>query len=254
MSFLDDILGLGKKTIGFLQSPGLGPTLAKTALTGLALNQLSKSVNKTNVANRDTKGTLVTVNPNTENSIPVIYGRAIVGGVVTDARLTADNLNMFYCYVLSERTGTLLSTGQQSVISFEEIYWNNNKVVLKSDGITASHLLAEDGYRDDSVNGLIKFYCYNNGSTTQIAPNGYNLISPQAAYSLFPEWTANHTMDELVFVIIKVTYSSKNNITGIGDCQFRLKNTMTKPGDVLYDYMTNTRYGAGIPSTEIASS
>jgi hypothetical protein len=30
-----------------------------------------------------------------------------------------------------------------------------------------------------------------------------------------------------------------------------MKNTMTLPGDVLYDYMTNTRYGAGIPEAEI---
>jgi hypothetical protein len=26
---------------------------------------------------------------------------------------------------------------------------------------------------------------------------------------------------------------------------------MNKPGDVLYDYMTNERYGAGIPAAEI---
>jgi hypothetical protein len=28
---------------------------------------------------------------------------------------------------------------------------------------------------------------------------------------------------------------------------------MTLPGDVMLDYMTNERYGAGIPSTEIYS-
>jgi len=253
MSFLDDIIGIGKQAVGYLRGEGLGPTLARTALTGLAINQLTKSMNKSNTPSNSQQSTLVTVNPNTENAIPVVYGRAVVGGLITDARISADNSKMYYCYVLSERTGTLLSSGQQSVISFEEIYWNNAKVRFQGDGITASSTVAEDNYIDQSINGLVKFYLYNNGSGTQIAPNGSSLTTNRTAYSVFPEWTANHTMDNLVFAIIEVTYSPTNNITGIGDCQFRLRNTLSQPGDVLYDYMTNTRYGAGIPAAEINS-
>jgi hypothetical protein len=58
-------------------------------------------------------------------------------------------------------------------------------------------------------------------------------------------------MGGLVFVILRMDYSKEKNITGIGDLTFVLNNTMYKAGDCLADYMTNTRYGAGIPSTEI---
>lgn len=253
MSFLDDIIGIGKQAFGYLRGEGLGPTIARTALTGLAINQLTKSMNKANTPTQAEQSTIVTVNPNTENSIPVVYGRAIVGGQIVDARLSDGNDRMYYCLVLSERTGTLLSTSAQSVITFEEIYWNNAKVTFQSDGITAASTIAEDNYVDQSISGLVKFYLYNNGSATQVAPNGSTLTTNRTAFSVMPEWTSNHTMNELVFAIIEVTYSPTNNITGLQDLQFKLKNTMTQPGDVLYDYMTNTRYGAGIPAAEINS-
>jgi hypothetical protein len=66
-----------------------------------------------------------------------------------------------------------------------------------------------------------------------------------------PNWTANHDMTNLVFAIVKITYNKEKNVTGLGDMKFVLENSMSEPGDCLYDYMTNTRYGAGIASTEI---
>jgi hypothetical protein len=35
--------------------------------------------------------------------------------------------------------------------------------------------------------------------------------------------------------------------------RFKIQNSMTLPGDCIYDYMTNTRYGAGIDPAEINS-
>jgi hypothetical protein len=61
-------------------------------------------------------------------------------------------------------------------------------------------------------------------------------------------------MSGLVFALVSVTYNKERNVTSLGDIQFRLSNTLTKPGDVLNDYMRNTRYGAGLTDAEIYSS
>jgi hypothetical protein len=58
-------------------------------------------------------------------------------------------------------------------------------------------------------------------------------------------------MNELVFALVKVTYNAEKNITNLPDFKFALSNTLTKPGDCLYDFMTNSRYGSGIPASEI---
>jgi hypothetical protein len=61
-------------------------------------------------------------------------------------------------------------------------------------------------------------------------------------------------MSDLVFCIIKLTYNKEKDITGLGNIEFKMTNSMTLPGDVMQDYMTNTRYGAGISNTEIYSA
>jgi hypothetical protein len=60
-------------------------------------------------------------------------------------------------------------------------------------------------------------------------------------------------MSNLVFAVVRLTYDSDKGVTSIPNMQVRVKNTMTLPGDCVYDYMTNTRYGAGIPPGEIYS-
>lgn len=252
MSFIDDAFNAAKSVGSFLTGTGIGSSLARTAITGLALSQMVKSMNKSNTPTQDDNGTVVTVEPNVENSIPVIYGTAIVGGIIVDAHISADNKKMYYVYALSERTGTLLSDSSQSTMTFQEVYYNNNKVVFKEDGVTINYLLAEDGYQDNTISDQVKIYCFNNGSANAVAPSGYTNGGLQAAYNIVPNWTSNHTMNELVFAVIEVTYNPSKSITGIGDVQFKIKNSLSQPGDVLYDYMTNTRYGAGIPSSEIS--
>jgi hypothetical protein len=60
-------------------------------------------------------------------------------------------------------------------------------------------------------------------------------------------------MSDLVFAVVQITYSRENGITALPNMRFHLRNSMTLPGDCMLDYMTNTRYGAGIPAEEIYS-
>jgi hypothetical protein len=102
------------------------------------------------------------------------------------------------------------------------------------------------------LNGLIRVYCYNGGSSSanQVFPLGWSGTSANA-YDIMPNWTAAHTMDNLVFAIVRIDYDREQGVTSLGDWRFQLNNSMNLAGDCLYDYMTNTRYGAGIPAGDI---
>lgn len=252
MSFIDDIVDLGGTALKWLKGDGLGPNLARTAITGYALTKLYASVNKDN-EKEDKSYQRLQLDPDTENRIPVVYGTAVIQGIITDAELVDSNRSMFFCVTLCEKTGnTNLGSGAASTFTFKDIYWNDNRLVFDTDGITVTKWVDRDGNEDTTPNGFIRVWCFAGNSTTPVVPFGYTNASLSNAYSVMPGWTANHTMTDLVFAIVKVTYNKEDkDISGIGDMKFKITNSMTLPGDCMYDYMTNTRYGAGIPAAEI---
>jgi len=137
MSWIDDIVSLGSSALNYLGGNSIGSALARTAVTGLVLNQVAKSLNKENKV--QDKGTRVQVEPNPDNRIPIVYGDAVLGGAITDAVLTNGNGTMFFCFTICERTGnTNLGAGAASEFKFNNIYWNDNRLLFQSDGITAS--------------------------------------------------------------------------------------------------------------------
>lgn len=261
MSFLDDILDVGKGVWDMLTGPGVGAGIARATALSYLLKEVTDSTKKENTVPEQARPEAATtpdygvreqVDPNTEHSIPVVYGTAFLGGVVTDAVLTNSNQTMWYCLAICEKTGNLID-GTPSALTFENIYWNQNKVIFQSDGVTVSSFQDEDGIISTKPNGLIKIYCFNNGSTGPIVPTGYANGSLQNAYNIFPNWTVNHTMENLVFALIRVDYNKEKEVTGLGNIEFKMKNSMSQPGDVINDYLTNTRYGAGIAVEEIYS-
>ena len=260
MSFLDDVVGFGSTLYNSVASSNIASSLAKTAALGLILNQVSKSINKDN-SKKDTANTAQPdrfvreqLSPDTNHSIPVVYGTAFIKGIITDAFMTNDNGTMFYCITISEKTGTLLSTSADSVISFNNIFINDAQVTFQSDGITVQSITDADGVVDNQMNGFIKIYCFNNGSSSPVVPDGYTNSNLLFARDVMPNRTANHTMNNLVFAIVRVDYDTERKVTSLGDIQFKITNTLSQPGDVVNDYMRNTRYGAGLADTEIYSA
>lgn len=258
-SWLDTIIDYGSQAVDWFTGSSVTASLARTAVTGYALNRVTASINKDNEAARASEttpdtGTRIRLDPDTENKIPVVYGQAHVQGIVTDAYLTEDNKTMFFVITLSEKTGlTNLGTGAASVINFNAVYWNDQKINFRSDGITASSTVDRQGNPNSNIDGLVKVYCFNNGSNGPVSPVGYNYGGLQAAYNIMPGWTANHTMSDLVFAIVRVDYNKEKSITSLGNLRFYLNNSMTQAGDCIYDMMTNARYGAGIQPSEINS-
>ena len=257
MSFFDDLIDFGKNI--FSGSGSILAPIATTILTGYALNKVTSSINKqnslpstaTNTPTEPDRGVRLQVNPDPQHKIPVVYGSAYLGGIITDAALTNSNKTMWYCITICEKTGVIYSSGTNSQFTFEDVYWNDQRIVFESDGITAAYTIDRDGNVDKSLAGLVRIYCYNGASTLPVVFDNYTAGALSNAYALFPNWTTNHTMSDLIFALVRVDYSKEKNVTNLGTLNWHVTNTMTKPGDCLLDYMTSTRYGAGLSSGDI---
>tara|TARA_R110001632_G_scaffold84624_3_gene186505 strand:+ start:87 stop:851 length:765 start_codon:yes stop_codon:yes gene_type:complete len=251
MSFIDTIGNVAKSVGGFLSSNSIGSNLAKTALYGYALNRLTKSIQKqSDIDDQPDPGRQIVLTPDTNNSVPVVYGDTYVSGIVTDAWMATNNKAMWVCLTLSEMTGDLIN-GNPSEITFKEVYRDGLRLDFERDGNTVDVAYDDAGNNTDTLKGYIKVYPFVNGSTNPTRFYTEPAGSSLPAYTLFPSWSPSDAMNGLVFALVYIQYRPKNEITGIGEWKFRLNNTMSEPGDVLNDYMTNTRYGAGIPEAEI---
>lgn len=211
---------------------------------------MQKSTNKSNESLKD-PGSEVTLEADTDYKVPVLYGSSFVPGKIIDATLSSDNKTMWIAIVLAEKTGNLID-GTASVTSFNEIYIDGFRLGFQSDGVTVANIYDTDGNSSLVWNGLVKVYPYNNGSASPTSFTSGGTGNSTAATSIFPGWSGNHTMDGLVFALIRYEYNKKQKLTTVGsNITIKLTNTMTKPGDVLNDYLQSTRYGAGIPASEV---
>jgi hypothetical protein len=265
MSFLSAI----QAGAGWFLGGSTGAILARTAVTGYALSRMAKSVNAGNnlPAGSDTQqqidpGVRLQIPANTDNKVPVVYGEAHLGGIITDVRQPTRDV-MFYCLTICEKTGVKLSDNLASSFVMRDIYWNDQRVVFKTSGTTKSGLPAagvvvdytvdRNGRVDYSLSGLVEIRCYGGSSNTPISvenyPNTNNLNAVN--FMAVAGWSVQNFMTDLVFAVVRMEYSKDKNLTQLGDVKFHLRNSMTLPGDCLNDYLTNTRYGAGISSTEI---
>lgn len=188
--------------------------------------------------------------PATDNKLPVVYGTAWVGGMVVDMSISSNNQDIYYVIALSEVTST--NAGQTpDTITFGDIYWGGKKVVFDPNGYSVASLIDDStGITDTTVAGKIDIYLYSNGSnnpTNQIL-NAQTIMS---ASGLTYTWDQYKLMSNCAFAIIHLRYSQTANIRGLEQTRFQITNSRTAPGDCFYDYLTNTRYGANIPVSQI---
>lgn len=260
MSWFDDLVSTGKNllsgAVDLFTGNSIGSNIAKTALLGYTLNKVNKSANKQNEPRpeRPDPGMRLQMPPSADYKIPVLYGTATFGGAITDAYLTPDNQTMYYCVTICEKTGNLLSTGSASTFTFNDVYLNDNHIMFQSDGITVDYMIDREGNQDLSPRGLVEIYCFAGDSQTPVVPEYYTNPSLSPAYDIMPNWTPEWMMEDLIFAIVKITYSRDKGIRGIPNMLWTMTNSMSLPGDCLYDYMTNTRYGAGIDAADITAS
>ena len=231
------------------------------AATAFAINMVASSIISkafgpdgpaTNDAqNNPNPGSRAQVPPAGDNKLPVVYGSAYVGGIVTDLSITQNNQTLYYVLALAECTNTEQG-GTPDTYTFGDVYWGGKKVVFNStDQYKVDSLLDEStGLYDTSVAGKLEFYKYSNGSSSPVNSTK-TAIEVMQSDGLVYQWDANKLMSNCAFVIIKITYSQKANLTGLNQTKFQLTNSRTKPGDCFFDYLTSARYGGAISEANI---
>lgn len=183
--------------------------------------------------------------PVTDNKLPVVYGRAFVGGIVTDLSITGDNQNLYYVLALCEVT----NNGTDS-ITFGDVYYGGKKVIFGTNGAVTALLDESTGIADGAIAGKMSIYLYSNGSnapanTTQTA------IAVMQSTGLIYTWDSSKSMTNTAFAIVKLTYSNTAGVRALEPTKFEVINNRTAPGDCFSDYLQNTVYGAAIDDEQI---
>lgn len=196
-------------------------------------------------------GSRAQVPPAGDNKLPVVYGSAYVGGIVTDLSITQDNQQLYYVLTLAECTNTEQG-GTPDTYTFGDVYWGGKKVIFNStDQYKVDSLLDEStGLYDTSVAGKLEFYKYSNGSSSPVN-SSLTAIQVMQSSGLVYQWDSTKLMSNCAFVIAKITYSQTANLTGLQQTKFQLTNSRTKPGDCFFDYLTSSRYGGAISQANI---
>ena len=196
-------------------------------------------------------GNRTQIPPATSNKLPVVYGDSWIGGTVIDLSITDNDQTLYYVIALSEVTNT--NPGQTAdAITFGDIYFAGKKCVFDATKqYQVNSLLDEStGESETNVEGKINIYLYSNGSNTP-TNSDQTAIQIMSNSSLVYKWDNTKLMTNCAFAILVLTYSVTANIRGLAPTRFQVKNSRHKPGECFSDFLTNTRYGAAIPSAQI---
>jgi hypothetical protein len=188
--------------------------------------------------------------PATDNKIPVVYGEAYLGGIITDLSISSNNQELYYVIPICEVT----NNGADN-IQFGDVYFGGKKCVF--DPVfeyKVTGLLDEStGQTQTNVNGKLEVYLYRNGSN-QPANSAQSAIQVMQTPGLVYQWDGNKLMTNTAFAIVHLTYNNDAGITGIQQTKFQVFNSRFAPGDCFVDYLTNEVYGAAIPLSQIDSN
>ena len=104
--------------------------------------------------------------PAGNNKLPVIYGHAWTGGIITDLSITSDNQTLYYVFALSEVTNTESSSvGGPDEITFGDVYWGGKECIFDGTDLTKVVTLRDPSTgQDQNISGYMNIYFYKNGS------------------------------------------------------------------------------------------
>lgn len=234
----------------------VGMTVAAFAINMVASAIISKAFAPkgfgiTDATSNANVGNPVQLPPSGDNKVPVVYGTAYLGGIITDLSITSNNQRMYYVMTLCEVTNT--EPGQTpDTISFGNIYWGGKRCIFDGvDQYKVIGLLDEStGVTDYTVSGKLNIYLYRNGSSSGVN-TAQTAIQIMSNGDLIYQWDSTKLMSNVAFAIVEITYSQTANLTGIQQTRFQVTNSRTKPGDCLSDYLQSTRYGAALTAAQI---
>ncbi len=151
------------------------------------------------------------VPPATDNKLPIVYGKAWLGGTITDLSITSNNQTLYYVMSICEVTNNGTDT-----ITFGKVYWAG-KLCNFADATSPNVVSLTDestGVVDTSINGKLQIYLFRNGSNTPVRGTE-TAIQVMQSSGLTYTWDSTKLMTNTAFAIVKITYSVSAGITGI---------------------------------------
>lgn len=197
--------------------------------------------------------------PSNDNTIPVVYGDAWLGGTFVDAVLSTDAKTMYYVLVISH-----ISPNGQFTYDTTKFYYGDRLITFDGTDLTKVASLTDGaGNVDTKIAGKIYINLYTStAGGTITSSNGAaapSTVMGGADIDAALRWTGTRQMNGLAFAIIKVNYDVQAGSTGLQPVTFKVSHTLNstgvaKPGDVLYDYLTSTVYGGAVPAANVNST
>ena len=137
-------------------------------------------------------------------------------------------------------------------INFGDIYYGGKKCIFGSSDLTRVTGLQDvsSGVIDTKIDGSIFMYLYRNGSGNP-TNTGLSAIQVMQASGLTYTWDTYKEMSRCAFAIVQLNYNANAGVTSLQQTQFQVINERNSAGDCFFDYLTNTVYGAAIPSSQI---
>jgi len=256
----------GSIIVASLVEAGIVSAGVAATATAFAINMVASAViakafgsqgpNYNDAQGQPNPGNNQQVGPAGDNKVPVVYGSAYVGGIVTDLSITSNNQQIYYVLTLAEVTNTEGQNGSTpDIYTFGDVYWGGKKCVFDpTDQYKVTGLLDEStGITDTTVNGKINIYLFRNGSSSGVNTT-QTAIQIMQTSGLVYTWDATKLMSNCAFAIVQLTYSTSANVTGLQQTRFQLTNSRYKPGDCFSDFLLSERYGAALTASQVDST
>jgi len=245
----------------FMAAAALGSfgLAAATFAINFAVSMIVTRVFSSGNANQNTdNGVRQQVPPATTNSIPIVYGDAYLGGIFVDAVLSTDQKTMYYVMAVSQISPNgQFSFDYSTNHTTSKMYWQDQTVAFDPVDLTKVASLKDGaGNLQTKIAGNLYIHLYTSTEAGVITPlNGTQLPSSVMGGSdidVAQRWIASgRQMNGLAFAIIKMIYNRDAGTTQMQPVTFKTSHYLNstgvaKPGDVWYDYITNTKYGCSM--------
>lgn len=242
-----------------------GATLAYQTAAVFATSMVVSRIFGQKMPKGQDNGVRQQVPPATVNSLPIVYGDAYLGGVYVDAALSQDQKVMYHVFAIS-------SISQNGQFSYDQtkFYYGDRLITFDATDRTKVVSLTDgNGNVDTKINGklYINLYISNNAGTITStngasAPSvvmGYNSLDKKTVPSNVAWASSGRQMYNTAFAIVKLIYSADAGTTNLSPITFYARQYLNsqgvaKPGDVWYDYLTNTEYGGAVDSSLVDSA
>lgn len=242
---------LGAALIGAAFIPGLG-AIAGIGLKGLFLAtgaSLASAALFSPEGMSSQQGQVLRNSADSQNPIPVVYGRCKLGLRIVDVRC-AGALNEDLYIVGALCHGSEDGVGIQAI---DEVYFND---LLAFD---AAGVL-QDAFKDKDGNARATL-------TKYLGTDGQNVDT--TLHAVFPtEWPTASTGRRIAYLVVKLTYDAEVWATGIPTITAIVRGNKvrdpanlaaarvysTNPAWCAFDYMTSPRFGANVADAEMSAT